>query len=72
MSDVEQWLKSCVSEYGREESISSKEELWISFSTLTKVEVGRELFILFFLSWNTTFQHGLQEFFANYNKKGGE
>ncbi|KAJ7380700.1 hypothetical protein OS493_007068 [Desmophyllum pertusum] len=44
MSDVEQWIKSCVSEAGAEESRISKEELWESFSSLTKVEVGREIF----------------------------
>ncbi|KAJ7365345.1 hypothetical protein OS493_005451 [Desmophyllum pertusum] len=44
MSDVEQWIKSCVSEAGAEKSRISKEELWESFSSLTKVEVGREIF----------------------------
>ena len=48
MSDVEDWLKSCVSEAGVEESIISKEELLTSFCSWTKTEVGKELFFLIF------------------------
>ena len=44
MSDVEDWLKSCVSEAGGEESRISKGELLTSFCSWTKTEVGKELF----------------------------
>ena len=44
ISDVEEWLKTCVSEASEEESRISKEELFKRFCSWTKTEVGKELF----------------------------